>query len=136
MAFTKKGKMVKRQPNQKRKWESAGISEHCAKMRNANKNECHRFRYAGDTCQHLGYDGNMHGRGSNYGIIGKMVSDNLIDPIEVEMHEERVKLLKNQKYPELPIITEITSYLVDKDTGDILSGAEIENTSKEVKKLH
>lgn len=132
----KKGKPMKRPSTHKGKGKYIGISEHCAKMRTNNVSECHRFRYAGDTCQHLGFDGNMHARGSNYGNIGKMTPDNCFDPIEVEQHCERVKMLRNQKYDDLPVITEINSYLVDKDKNQPLSGAELEKSSIEVKKLH
>ena len=125
---------MKRPTTHKGKGRELGIGERCIRV-STDIETCHRLRYAGDTCQHLGYDGEMHARGTPYGKPAKTVSSRDIDVSEIIRAEERVKTLKSQSYPEVVIPSRITSYLVDRDTHQPLSGVEFPTSSIELKKL-
>ena len=126
---------MKRPTTHKGKGRELGIGERCIRV-STDIETCHRLRYAGDTCQHLGYDGEMHARGTPYGKPPKTMSTRDIDIAEVIKAEERVKTLREQTYPDVVIPARITSYLVDKDTHQPLSGVEFPKSSIEVKKLY
>ena len=130
----KHGRRQKRPSTHKGKGKELGIGERCVKV-SGDVMTCHRLRYAGNTCEHLGYDGELHARGTPYGKPHKTMSTRDIDVSEVIRAEERVKTLRSQSYPEVVIPSSITSYLVDKETGLPLSGVEFETNSIEVKKL-
>lgn len=131
----KHGKRQKRPNTHKGRGKELGIGEHCIRV-STDVETCHRLRYTGNTCEHLGYDGEMKARGTPYGKPAKMMSTRDIDMSDIIRAEERVKTLRSQSYPDVVIPARITSYLVDKDTHQPLSGVEFPKSSIEVKKLY
>lgn len=108
---------MKRPSTHKGKSKELGVGERCRKA-TPNMQTCHRLRYAGDTCEHVGYDGNIHPRNTPYGKpkqTGR--SDYCIDDEKLSLcigisqkHEER-----KANYPAFKNITEIKSILTPKD---------------------
>ena len=135
MYINKHGRKQKRPSTHKGKSRELGVGERCKKT-STDVMTCHRLRYAGDTCQHIGYDAELHARGTPYGKPKSAgIADNMVDDEKLslcigikEKHEER-----KANYPLFAEIVEIKSVLTTKEKFPLDSLDKKETKSEKVR---